>query len=139
MNQRNDNLGRRKFYRMKATYLVCFRAKFTEKVFSHYQYSLTKDISVGGLLVMSEEVFPKGTEIEMVIKLPMFNEKKLCANGLVATVVKATTQQALYPIRIKFMDFDENAFQELKNFIDQEMEKEIEGNSLKEKMDRREK
>ncbi len=138
MNQRNDNLGRRKFYRMKATYLVCFRAKFSPKVFSYYQYSLTKDISAGGLLIMSEEIFPKDTEIEMVVKLPMFQEKKISANGIVATAVKATTQQALYPIRIKFIDFDEHAFQELKEFIDKEMDKEKEGSSLKEKMDRRE-
>jgi c-di-GMP-binding flagellar brake protein YcgR len=92
MGERNDHLGRRKFYRMKATYLVCFRAKFTKTVFSHYQYSLTKDISAGGLLVMSEEVFPEGTEIEMLIKLPMFHERKLEAKGIVATAVKAITQ-----------------------------------------------
>ncbi|MBU1086191.1 MAG: PilZ domain-containing protein [Candidatus Omnitrophica bacterium] len=138
MNQRNDNLGRRQFYRLKATYLVCFRAKFTKSVFSHYQYSLTKDISVGGLLVMSEEIFPKGTEIEMVIKLPMFYEKKIQAKGVVATMVKATTQHALYPIRIKFTAVDEHAFEELKDFIDQEMLKETEGQSLRERMDRRE-
>ncbi|MFH1062276.1 MAG: PilZ domain-containing protein [Candidatus Omnitrophota bacterium] len=137
MSERNDNLGRRKFYRMKATYLVCFRAKFTKTVFSHYQYSLTKDISAGGLLVMSEEIFPEGTEVEMQINLPMFHEKKLYAKGIVATTVKATTQQALYPIRIKFTDFDEHAFKELKQFIDQEMEKGPEGERLKEKMDRR--
>jgi len=138
MSERNDNLGRRQFYRLKATYLVCFRAKFTQSVFSHYQYSLTKDISVGGLMVMSEEIFPKGTAIEMIIKLPMFYEKKIQAKGIVATVVKATTQKALYPIRIKFTDFDEQAFGELKEFIDQEMLKETDGKSLREKMDRRE-
>lgn len=137
MGQRNDNLGRREFCRIKATYLVCFRARFTETVFSHYQYSLTKDISAGGLLVMSEEIFPKGTEVEMQIKLPMFHEKKLQARGIVATPVKATSQQALYPIRIKFTDFDEHAFKELKSFIEQEMEKGPQGHSLREEMDRR--
>jgi Tfp pilus assembly protein PilZ len=137
MGERNDHLGRREFYRMKATYLVCFRAKFTKTVFSHYQYSLTKDISAGGLLVMSEEVFPEGTEIEMLIKLPMFHERKLEAKGIVATAVKATTQKALYPIRIKFTDFDDEAFAELKAFINQEIEKGPEGQTLKQKMDRR--
>lgn len=137
MTQRNDNLGRREHYRIKATYLVCFRAKFTQTAFSYYQYSLTKDISAGGLLVMSEEIFPQGTDIEMIIKLPMFHDKKLKARGIVATVVKATTQQALYPIRIKFTDFDEQAFSKLKRFIDAEMEKGPEGKSLREKMDRR--
>jgi c-di-GMP-binding flagellar brake protein YcgR len=137
MEQRNDNLGRRKFYRMKATYLVCFRAKFSDTAFSHYQYSLTKDISVGGLMVMSEEAFPEQTEIEMIIKLPMSHDKKIHAKGKVADAVKATTEQAVYPLRIKFIEFDEQAFEELKKYIDSEMEKETDGKTLREKMDRR--
>jgi c-di-GMP-binding flagellar brake protein YcgR len=137
MDQRNDNLGRRQYYRMKVTYLVCFRAKFSDTAFSHYQYSLTKDISAGGLMVMSEELFPEETEIEMVIQLPMFHDKKINAKGVVASSVKPTSTQSLYPIRIQFTDFDEDAFAELKKYIDAEMEKGEEGDTLRERMDRR--
>jgi len=135
---KEEHLGRRRHFRIKATYLVCYRAKFTDTAYSHYQYALTKDISAGGMLVMSEEIFPKGTLIEMIIRLPMYPDKQIEAKGEVTTHKNTEGAKALYPLRLRFLDFDEHAFKKLTGHIEEETQKTDEqGQTLPETTDRR--
>ena len=131
---REDHLGRRNFYRLKATYLVNYRPQGGA---GNYNYALTKDISAGGLLVMSENNFPKGTVMEMIISLPMYPDKRLKALGEVTSHFPADEHKPLYPTRIRFIEFNEAAFNSLKSFIEEEMNKQKDGHTLKERMDRR--
>ncbi|MCG2712889.1 MAG: PilZ domain-containing protein [Candidatus Omnitrophica bacterium] len=135
--KREDHLGRRKFYRLKATYLVNYRPKDDKSSIGNYNYALTKDISAGGLLVMSEKNFPKGTEMEMNISLPMYPDKRLKALGEVTSNFPADVKKLLYPTRIRFIEFNEAAFNKLKDFIENEMNKQKGGRTLKQKIDRR--
>lgn len=133
---REDHLGRRNFYRLKATYLVNYRPQ-DDNVNIGYNYALTKDISAGGLLVMAENNFPKGTLMEMIISLPMYLDKRLKAIGEVTSDFPADVHKPLYPTRIRFIEFNEVAFNKLKDFIEDEMNKQKNGSTLKDKMDRR--
>ena len=135
--KRGDHLGRRNFYRIKATYLVNYRPKDDKGSIGNYNYALTKDISAGGLLVMSEKNFPKGTAMEMIISLPMYPDKRLKALGEVTSDFPADVRKPLYPTRIRFVEFNEAAFNKLKEFIEDEMNKEKHGRTLKERIDRR--
>ena len=135
--KREDHLGRRNFYRLKATYLVNYRPREDTGGIGNFNYALTKDISAGGLLVMSEKNFPKGTEMEMTISLPMYPDKRLKALGEVTSDFPADVQKPLYPTRIRFVEFNEIAFNKLKSFIEDEVNKGKGGRTLKEKMDRR--
>ncbi|MFH1093434.1 MAG: PilZ domain-containing protein [Candidatus Omnitrophota bacterium] len=136
---RKDHLGRRNFYRLKVTYLVNYRPQDDKGSIANYNYALTKDISAGGLLVMSEKNFPKGTVMELIISLPVFPDKRLKALGEVTSDFPADVRKPLYPTRIRFVEFNEAAFNKLKCFIEDEMNKQKDGLTLKEKMDRRKK
>ena len=135
--KREDYLGRRNFYRLKVTYLVNYRPQDDKGSIGNYNYALTKDISAGGLLVMAEKNFPKGTVMEMIISLPMHPDKRLKALGEVTSDFPANAHKPLYPTRIRFIEFNEAAFNKLKGFIEDEMNKKKGGRTLKEKMDRR--
>ncbi len=135
--KRENYLGRRNFYRLKVTYLVNYRQKDDKGSIGDYNYALTKDISAGGLLVMSEKNFPKGTAMEMIISLPMYPDKRLKALGEVTSDFPADARKPLYPTRIRFVEFNEAAFNKLKDFIEDEMNKKKGSRTLKEKMDRR--
>ena len=135
--RRSGNLGRRKFQRLKATYLVTYRARFSDRVYSHYFSTLTKDISCGGMSIMAEELFPRGTELELVIRLPMYPQKKIDAKGEVISVPPQAASGLLYKTSIRFTDFDEHAFKKLNEFILQEMDKVVDGKPQRERVDRR--
>ena len=135
--KRDDHLGRRNFYRLKATYLVNYRPKEDLGTQGNYNYALTKDISAGGLLVMSEKNFPKGTVMEMIISLPMYPDKRLQALGDVTSDFPVDAKKPLYPTRIRFVEFNKVAFAKLKEFIAEEMDKNQGGKTVKEKLDRR--
>ncbi len=136
MNRKN-HLGRRNFYRLKVTYLVNYRPKEDTGGIGNYNYALTKDISAGGLLVMAEKNFPKGTAMEMSISLPMYPNKRLKALGEVTSDFPADAHKPLYPTSIRFIEFNESAFNKLKAFIEDEVNKGKGCSTLKEKMDRR--
>ncbi len=121
--KKTDSLGRRKFYRIKAPYLVCYRPKFSAGVYGNYNYSLTKDIGCGGIMLISEEKFEHGTEIEMIIRLPMYPDKKVEAKGEVVNIEKTSGRKIVRATRIKFTEFDEEAFRKLDEFINEEMGK----------------
>lgn len=135
--KRNDHLGRRKHHRLKITYLVCYRAKTQGGYWGHYDYTLTRDISLGGLFVISDRKFDKGTEIEMIIRLPLYPDKKIKAKGVVVSFEEVKERKMVYKARIKFVKFDEMLFWGLGEFIKTEMEKDVDGIKLKEKLDRR--
>ena len=135
--KRSGDLGRRKHYRLKATYLVCYRAQVEDSDLTHYNYTLTKDISLGGLMIMSEIKYRVGTKIEMIIRLPMYPDKKIEAQGEVTGSEGGEIRKPLYKTRIRFLEFDEQAFSNLDSFIVAEMQKIKDGLKLCEKLDRR--
>jgi len=135
--KREDYLGRRNFYRLKAKYLISYRVSLPEGGLSNYNYILTKDISAGGVLIMCEEKFTKGTVLEMIIQLPMYPDKQLHALAEVTSSFPENEKKPLYPTRLRFIEFDEVAFERLKTFIEEEMNKIKGGKTLKEKLDRR--
>ncbi|MFH1459483.1 MAG: PilZ domain-containing protein [Candidatus Omnitrophota bacterium] len=137
MEQRSSS-GRRQYERVKEMYLVCYRAKLGENKFTHYFYTLTKDISAGGMMIMAEEKFARGTELEIIIRLPMYPDKKIDARGEVRGLDDDQTKKMLYKTRVRFIDFDEYAFEKLKIHIDQKMNKKVDGGiPLRAKLDRR--
>ena len=113
---RDDHLGRRSFYRLKATYLINYRPQEEEAV-GNFNYALTKDISAGGVLVMAEKNFPKGTIMEMIISLPMYPDKRLKALGEVTSDFPADAHKPLYPTRIRFIEFNEVAFRNITTIL----------------------
>ncbi len=135
--KRSGTLGRRKFYRIKATYLICYRVQLSAGIFSDFEYTLTKNISAGGMMVMTENRFEEGTPVEMIIRLPMYPEKKIDASGKVVSCEQTGSGQLLYRMRIKFVDFDKKAFDDLNDFILKEMQKYKDGIKLCQKLDRR--
>ncbi len=122
--KKGDPLGKRNYYRLKATYLVNYRPQGDKGSIGNYNYALTKDIGAGGLLIMSEKNFSKGTVMEMIISLPMYPGKRLKAIGEVISDFPADVYKPLYPTRIRFVEFNNEAFNKLKAFIEEQMNKE---------------
>ena len=135
--KRSGDLGRRKHYRIKATYLICYRAQFSDGIFSNYEYTLTKNISVGGTMIMAENRFDENTLMDIIIRLPMYPDRKINAKGKVISCEQTGTGNLLYKTRIEFIDFDEKAFSDLDKFISSEMQKYKDGMKICQKMDRR--
>ena len=134
--KRNDHLGRRNFYRMKVSYMVNYKPHRSDE---SYSYTLTKNISAGGILVMSEKNFPKGTVMDVIISLPMYPNKRLNALAEVTSDLPEDAKKPLYPIRMRFVEFDNIAFEKLKDFIAKQMNQKKNGKTLKERLDRRQK
>ncbi len=117
----DSNLGRRKFHRLKAKLQVYYRVVLAEGEYSGFDYVFTKDISSGGLLIMSEQQFPQGTPIEMSIRLPSYPAKKITVSGEVTSNESAGPGKLLFRTRVKFMDLQSDGHKELDAFIAQSM------------------
>ncbi|MFH2144949.1 MAG: PilZ domain-containing protein [Candidatus Omnitrophota bacterium] len=135
----DKHLGRRKHYRLKITYLVCYRAKNSSGSWGYYDYTLTRDIGVGGMFIITDRKFSPGTEMEIIIRLPLYPDKKIEAKGEVVSFENIPERKMVYKTRVKFTNFDELLFWGLGEFIRTEMEKDVGGMKAYERLDRRKK
>jgi len=134
---RDDYLGRRKFPRLKNKYLVCFRTRRIDGSHGYYDSTLTRDISAGGMNIIIDQDLAPGTELDMTLRFPLFPGRVVAAKGVVVHAFKESRGQKLFKTRVKFIDFDSFLLQSLNTYIDQEMQRRVDGKLVAQKLDRR--
>tara|TARA_B100000315_G_C14398172_1_gene505204 strand:+ start:121 stop:471 length:351 start_codon:yes stop_codon:yes gene_type:complete len=93
---------RRKRPRLPTTYLVRYKLRYSDTA---YDINNTKDISQGGALLFTNQLFEKGEQLEMHVKFP-FAKKEI---AVIAEVVlcQEVLKNSVYETRLKFIEIDE--------------------------------
>ncbi|MDD3297032.1 MAG: PilZ domain-containing protein [Candidatus Omnitrophica bacterium] len=107
---------RRKFSRMDANFVVSYRIK---EFPDGYDLTQTKNVSQGGILLTTNKVFDKGTFLAMTIRFPLVPQKIEVTGEVIAS--KEIVRDLIYETRIKFLDLDEEFFQKLGEFIEENL------------------
>lgn len=84
--------------------------------FFHYYYS--RDLSVGGIFLETQEPFPAGTEVKLEFPLPEVTERLSVKGKVVRLVENATEGPGPYPgMGVEFVDMNEEAAAKIADFI----------------------
>ena len=107
---------KRKHPRLEANFVVSYRVK---KPAAGYDLSQTKNVSQGGMLLTTNRVFDKGTQLSMSIRFPLVPHKIEVTGEVVDS--KEVVRDLIYETRLKFLDLDEDFFRELGEFIKEKL------------------
>ena len=102
----------RRHKRLGVSYLISYRVKDAGAT---YNLSRTKNISGGGVLLMTERAFREGVVLELLIRAP-FAMKPLEVSGKVLTSHEIV-KNVVYETRIQFSEVDRQRLAELDEFI----------------------
>ena len=94
-------LERRQHLRFDCRFQVSFKPKDAQ---AEYDYSQTRNISQGGILLTASECFGKGTLLEMIMRIP-FTPSALKLSGEVVWL-KKIPNALVYEMGIKFLEQD---------------------------------
>ena len=102
----------RRHKRLGVSYLISYRVKDAGAT---YNLSRTKNISGGGMLLMTERPFRRGVILELLIRTP-FAMKPIEATGKVLTS-NEVVKNVIYETNIQFSEVDRQRLAELDEFI----------------------
>lgn len=94
-------LERRRFPRIAARHVVSFRV---EKVIAGYDISQSRDLGQGGVMLMTNKPYCRGTPLELSIRLPWLKHpvdlkgKVISSKGLVPHLIYETRVQFAEPV-----------------------------------------
>jgi len=94
-----DGLERRQYPRFECRYQVSFKPKTQPQ---GYDYSQTRNMSKGGLLLVASEAFQQGTQLEMIVRIP-FSPPTIVLTGEVKWLRKVPNA-LVYEIGVKFLE-----------------------------------
>ncbi len=109
-------MERRKYPRLDANFVISYRIK---EVVDGYDLTQSKNVSQGGILLTTNRVFNKGTILAMTIRFPLIPQKIEVTGEVVAS--KEVVRDLIYETRIKFLDLDDEFFQKLGEFIEENL------------------
>ena len=104
---------RRKYQRYECKFWVSYKAKETE---SGYDYSHTKNLSRGGMLLLASEPFERGAQLQMILRIP-YQPDTLTLEGQVRWR-RQIASSSVYELGIEFSQFDTV----LDRFIDERLD-----------------
>jgi len=109
---------RRRYPRLSASFVVSYKIK---KIPNDYDFSQTKNVGQGGVLLTTNRKFEIGTQLALMIKVPFVLQRIEVS----ATVVesKEIAKNLVYETRLAFSDINKKFFQELGGFIEERMGK----------------
>ena len=110
----NEMPEKRKHPRISGRFVVSYRIQ--EEVDS-VDISQTKNLSLGGMLLTTNKIFPPGTNLAILIKLPFFPK----GLNLVARVLesKVVVKDLIYDTRLEFLGIDEESQTALTKTVEQ--------------------
>ncbi|MFH1767852.1 MAG: PilZ domain-containing protein [Candidatus Omnitrophota bacterium] len=104
----------RKNVRAKANYLISFRYHgISEK----YDCTQTQDVSAGGMCITTDKDLPVGAELDIIIRIPFLQGKKIEVVGRVIESLPLQDRAVLNNVRIKFSEYNSEQFRELDQLI----------------------
>ena len=112
----HDDSNKRKYPRKDVEYLVSYRA---EEPSEHYDLSQTKNVSQGGMLLMTSRMFEKNIPMEMMITFPLIPQRIKIAGRVVGC--KEIVKNSIYETRIEYVNLDEEFFKKLGRFIEENL------------------
>lgn len=104
---------KRKYYRFDASYLLSYKLKRGAET---YNVSQTKNFSQGGAIIITDELFPVGAHMEIILQFPFISGKLTVVCEIVD--VKETAKDLLYETRVRFIDLPQECFIKIGEFID---------------------
>ncbi|MDD4182713.1 MAG: PilZ domain-containing protein [Candidatus Omnitrophica bacterium] len=107
-----SGVERRRYPRANAAFLVSYKNMYSE---SDFNISQTVNISQGGLLLTTSELFPKGTTLKMLTFFPFFSQRI----NLLGKVVrqKEVAKGLIYETGVEFTNLEQIVFEKLGEFI----------------------
>ena len=103
---------KRKHPRIEANFVVSYRVKDPS---ARYDLSQTKNISQGGILLITNQEFDKGTKLTIVIRFPLIPEKIEIDGAVIDS--KEVVRKLIYETRIQFVNLNKEFFIKLGEFI----------------------
>lgn len=118
----NSNQERRKYQRVKKNFILSYYEihKPTQK----YAASQLRNISLGGICLITPQPFPQGTVLGFNIKTPFLIEMASLEGEVLQSHEKV--KNIIYETRIKFRDLSPVAVQALNNVIEYFSKSELE-------------
>lgn len=109
---------RRKFPRLNASFVVSYKIK---KIPDEYDFSQTKNVGQGGVLLTTNRQFEPGTQLALMVKFPFVTQRL----EILASVVdsKEIAKGIIYETRLAFSNLDKIFFQDLGKFIEERLRK----------------
>ncbi len=84
--------------------------------FFHYYYS--RDLSVGGIFLETQEPFPVGTEVKLEFPLPEVSDRLIVKGKVVRVVEHAEEGPGPYPgMGVEFVEMNEEANAQIADFV----------------------
>ncbi len=109
---------RRKFPRLSANFTVSYKIK---NIPENYDFSQTKNVGQGGVLLTTTRKFEAGTPLALLVKFPFLPQRL----EILGTVVdsKEISKDLIYETRLAFSDTDNKFLKELGEFIAKQVRK----------------
>ena len=114
-----ENVERRKYPRIKGTFVVSYR--ILEDVDSA-DLSQTKNISEGGMLLTTNRKFEKGTLLMLNLRLPFIEEKIELIGRVLES--KEIVKDLIYETRLCFVEVPEETRQKIRATVQKFLESE---------------
>ncbi len=117
-----DHMGseKRKYFRLDSRFVVSYRAERSE---DNYDITQTKNVSQGGALITTGRYFRDGERLVLIIRFPFLPHEKI---EVLAEVVgsKEIRKDAIYDIRIKFLNLDKDILKRFEEFAGERTDEE---------------
>ena len=110
---------RRTHVRANANFVISYRVTDPP---SDYDLTQSKNVSQGGLLLTTNQFFPNGIFLALIIRFP-FAQKKIEATGKVVGC-REVVKNIIYETRLQFIDLDMSIFEEIGEFVSKILAKE---------------
>ena len=106
-----SGVERRRYPRVNAAFLVSYKNMYSE---SDFNISQTVNISQGGFLLTTSELFPKGTTLKMLTFFPFFSQRINLAGKVVRQ--KEVAKELIYETGVEFTNLEQVVFEKLGEF-----------------------
>ncbi|MDD4955236.1 MAG: PilZ domain-containing protein [Candidatus Omnitrophica bacterium] len=107
-----NGVERRRYQRASASFLVSYKNMYSD---SDFNLSQTINISQGGLLLTTSELFPKGTTLKMLTQFPFFSERANLSGRVVRQ--REVAKGLIYETGIEFTNLEQVVFEKLGEFV----------------------
>lgn len=116
---------RRKFPRLEANFVISYKIEQLPpddeggEILQGHDLSQTKNVSQGGVLITTNQLFKKGSYLAMVIRFPLLPQKIEVTGEVVDS--REIVKNLIYETRVRFVGLDENFFEKLGAFIEKNL------------------
>lgn len=106
-----SGVERRRYPRTNATFLVSYKNMYSD---SDFNLSQTINISQGGMLLTTSELFAKGTTLKMLTFFPFFSQRINLSGRIVRQ--KEVAKGLIYETGVEFTNLEQVVFDKLGDF-----------------------